>query len=423
MSTAAGHPGDGRGGRALGRRRRDGHLAAGLRVPLTADTVTVSLAPLGVTGLALFLTYARRKRFATTSVAAWAAGTVTYALCATAVAAIAGSAPGWMLATAPLAGLCMGGLGMALGILRARTPRRPPSSASGRRRWPARSPASTWCRRRCGSDCGAERWPSRCSSVVGRFWWRRGRWPDAPRRRTSSPPSNPAGPAGSCSPSRSWHCCRTWCCGRSPGSPGQVSPSARGQLHAVRHDLPDRCPPSRSSARCRGRTGPTRSAPGHRCWWSCAGWWRACSSWRRLEPSLVRWSDVGWVLGGIVRDPGRRHAARAVDGGGCRWSGPAGRRRRERAADGRPRGRGGRWGSGRGAARRQAGRRRPGRARCGTGPRRLAGTRELAVDLLHDDGSGATAPDGPRPPGRREPSPTDRSLRIRGIRRIRRTGT
>ncbi|MFJ3403662.1 DUF6350 family protein [Promicromonospora sp. NPDC090134] len=86
-------------------------------VRLTADDVTVTLAPLGIAALALFATYASAKRFAATSVPAWAAGTVTYGLCTTAVAALAGSAPGWSLVLAVPAGLVMGGLGMALGIL------------------------------------------------------------------------------------------------------------------------------------------------------------------------------------------------------------------------------------------------------------------------------------------------------------------
>ncbi|MFD2797198.1 DUF6350 family protein [Promicromonospora vindobonensis] len=86
-------------------------------VPLTADAVTVTLAPLGVATLALFATYVSAKRFATTTVRAWAAGAVTYALGTTAVAAMAGTAPGWSLPTAALAGLVMGGAGMLLGIL------------------------------------------------------------------------------------------------------------------------------------------------------------------------------------------------------------------------------------------------------------------------------------------------------------------
>jgi hypothetical protein len=86
-------------------------------VPLTADTVTVSLAPLGIAALALFATYVSAKRYAPVSARAWAAGAITYALGATAVAALAGSAPGWSLAVATVAGLIMGGLGMALGIL------------------------------------------------------------------------------------------------------------------------------------------------------------------------------------------------------------------------------------------------------------------------------------------------------------------
>lgn len=86
-------------------------------VPLSTGAVTISLAPLGIAVLALFATYVSAKRFATTSVGAWAAGTVTYALCTTAVAAIAGSAPGWSLVAAVPAGLVMGGLGMVLGIL------------------------------------------------------------------------------------------------------------------------------------------------------------------------------------------------------------------------------------------------------------------------------------------------------------------
>lgn len=86
-------------------------------VPLTADDVTITLAPLGIAALALFAVCASAKRFAATSVPAWAAGTVTYGLCTTAVAALAGSAPGWSLALALPAGLVMGGLGMALGIL------------------------------------------------------------------------------------------------------------------------------------------------------------------------------------------------------------------------------------------------------------------------------------------------------------------
>ncbi|MFI6424096.1 DUF6350 family protein [Promicromonospora sp. NPDC050880] len=86
-------------------------------VPLTTGEVTLSLAPLGITALALFAVYVSAKRFAATSVRAWVAGAVTYALCTAAVAAFAGSAPGWSLPVAAVAGLVVGGLGTGLGIL------------------------------------------------------------------------------------------------------------------------------------------------------------------------------------------------------------------------------------------------------------------------------------------------------------------
>lgn len=302
MSMAAGTPGDG----AEVRSAVDvamGIWLLGHGVPLTADTVTVSLAPLGVAGLALFVTYVSAKRFATTSVAAWAAGTVTYALCTTAVAAIAGSAPGWTLAAAPLAGLFMGGLGMALGILA--RPDAPAATELGER-------AEVLARRATGVDLvpatlrlGLRGGALAVALLLGGGALLVAAWALAGRATSSDiitalEPGWTGGIVFAVAQLALLPNLVLWAIawlagpGFAIGEGTSFTPfgTISGPLPAI----------------------PLLGALPGEDWANAISAWApvlvvACGVaaglfvWRRLEPSLVRWSDVGWVLGGIVLTP------------------------------------------------------------------------------------------------------------------------
>lgn len=273
-------------------------------VPLTADDVTVSLAPLGVAGLALFATYACAKRFATTTVLAGVSGAVTYALCTTAVAAIAGSAPGWSLPTASAAGLMMGGLGMLLGILA--RPDAPTATELGERaealtlRFTGIElvPATLRLGLRGGAVAVALLIGAAALLVAG--------WALAGRATSSDiiTALEPGWTGGivfavaqvALLPNLVlW--AAAWLAG--PGFAVGVGTSftpfgtISGPLPAI----------------------PLLGALPGDDWANPVSAWTpvlvvACGvvagvfAWRRLEPALVRWSDVGWVLGGIVVTPG-----------------------------------------------------------------------------------------------------------------------
>jgi hypothetical protein len=301
-STAAGAPGDG----AEVRSAVDvamGIWLLGHGVPLTADAVTVSLAPLGVACLALFATYVSAKRFATTSVAAWAAGTVTYGLCTTAVAAIAGSAPGWTFAAAPLAGLFMGGLGMALGILA--RPDAPAATELGER-------AEVLARRVTGVDLvpatlrlGLRGGTLAVALLLGAGALLVAAWALAGRATSSDiitalEPGWTGGIVFAVAQLALLPNVVLWAIawlagpGFAIGEGTSFTPfgTISGPLPAI----------------------PLLGALPGEDWANPVSAWApalvvACGVaaglfvWRRLEPSLVRWSDVGWVLGGIVLTP------------------------------------------------------------------------------------------------------------------------
>ncbi|MFD6447979.1 DUF6350 family protein [Promicromonospora sp. NPDC060204] len=273
-------------------------------VPLTADDVTITLAPLGIAALALFAVYASAKRFAATSVPAWAAGTVTYGLCTTAVAALAGSAPGWSLALALPAGLVMGGLGMALGIL-ARPDAPTPAELGERAEVVAQRltgfdlvPATLRLGLRGGAVVVALLTGAAALLVVA--------WALAGRATSSDIVTalEPGWTGGivfavaqlALLPNLllwavAWLAGPGFAVGE--GTSFTVFGTVSGPLPAV----------------------PLLGALPGEDWANPVSAWApllvvACGVvaalfvWRRLEPSLVRWSDVGWVLGGIVVVPG-----------------------------------------------------------------------------------------------------------------------
>lgn len=273
-------------------------------VPLTADAVTVSLAPLGIAVLALFATYVSAKRFATTSARAWAAGTATYAVCTTAVAALAGGAPGWSLALAPVAGLVMGGLGMALGILA--RPDAPTGAELGER-------AEALALRLTGLDLvpATLRLGLRGGAVVvgllaGGAALLVGSWALAGRATSSDiitalEPGWTGGIVFAVAQLALLPNLVLWAVawlagpGFAVGEGTSFTPfgTISGPLPAI----------------------PLLGALPGEDWANPVSAWApvlvvACGVvaglfvWRRLEPALVRWSDVGWVLGGIVAVPG-----------------------------------------------------------------------------------------------------------------------
>ncbi|MCP2282523.1 hypothetical protein APR04_001421 [Promicromonospora umidemergens] len=273
-------------------------------VPLTADAVTLTLAPLGVAALALFATYVSAKRFATTTVPAWAAGAVTYALCTTAVAAIAGTDPRWGLLMAAVAGLVLGGLGMLLGILA--RPDAPTAAEIGER-------AEELARRLTGADLvpatlrlGLRGGAVAVTLLIGGAALLVAGWTVAGRATSSDiiTALEPGATGGivfavaqlALLPNLVlW--AAAWLAG--PGFAVGVGTSftpfgtISGPLPAI----------------------PLLGAlPGDE-WVNPVSAWTpvlvvACGvvagvfAWRRLEPTLVRWSDVGWVFAGIVVTPG-----------------------------------------------------------------------------------------------------------------------
>lgn len=273
-------------------------------VPLTADAVTVSLAPLGISALALFATYASAKRFATTSTRAWAAGTVTYALCTTAVATLAGSAPGWSLALAPLAGAVMGGLGMALGILA--RPDAPTVAELGER-------SEALAYRLTGVDLvpatlrlGLRGGAVVVALLVGGAALLVGAWAVAGRATSSDivtalEPGWTGGIVFAVAQLALLPNLVLWAIswlagpGFAVGEGTSFTPfgTVSGPLPAI---------PLLGSLPGEDWANPVSA-------WApllvvACGVAAGLFAWRRLEPSLVRWSDVGWVLGGIVTAPG-----------------------------------------------------------------------------------------------------------------------
>ncbi|MFC8801727.1 DUF6350 family protein [Promicromonospora sp. NPDC057138] len=273
-------------------------------VPLTADAVTVSLAPLGIAALALFATYASAKRFATTSLRAWLAGAVTYAVGTTAVAAFAGSAPGWSLAVAALAGLVMGGLGMALGILV--RPDGPTAAEIGER-------ADVLARRVTGVDLvpptlrlGLRAGTVAVALLLGGAALLVAAWALAGRATSSDiitalEPGWTGGIVFAVAQLALLPNLVLWAAswlagpGFAVGEGTSFTPfgTISGPLPAI----------------------PLLGALPGQDWANPVSAWApvlvvACGvaaglfAWRRLEPSLVRWPDVGWVLAGIVLTPG-----------------------------------------------------------------------------------------------------------------------
>ncbi|GII98602.1 hypothetical protein CLV28_0368 [Sediminihabitans luteus] len=98
------------------------HVALGIwllghGVPWAAGPVVVTLAPLGITLLALFCCYVAAKRTAHATLGSWGAATGVYAVAAFLLAMLAREAPGWWVLVALVGGGAVGGLGFALGIL------------------------------------------------------------------------------------------------------------------------------------------------------------------------------------------------------------------------------------------------------------------------------------------------------------------
>ncbi|WP_166845858.1 DUF6350 family protein [Isoptericola sp. BMS4] len=92
-------------------------------VPVAAGGATVTLVPLGIGALALFTSYVSTKRSTLPTLAGWVGSTVTYTLLTVVLAALAGGAPDPTTSVAPvvalagLGGAVVGGGGAALGLL------------------------------------------------------------------------------------------------------------------------------------------------------------------------------------------------------------------------------------------------------------------------------------------------------------------
>lgn len=284
-------------------------IAAGLwllghGVPLTADDVTVSLAPLGIAVLALFTVYASAKRFAVTTLRCWAAGTLAYAAGTTGVALLAGSAPGWSLALAAVGGLVLGGLGTGLGLLA--RPGAPGSGTLGEQ-------AEAFALRRTGRDLvpatlrlGLRAGTLATALLVGASALLVVAWAVAGRATSSDiiTALEPGWTGGivfavaqlALLPNLVlW--AASWLAGAgfAVGEGTSFTPfgTISGPLPAI----------------------PILGALPGEDWANAVSAWApvlvvACGvaaglfAWRRLEPELVRWPDVAWVLAGVLLTPG-----------------------------------------------------------------------------------------------------------------------
>ncbi|WP_216077375.1 DUF6350 family protein [Isoptericola sediminis] len=116
------------GGLGAGGTAATGLWLLGHGVPLAAAGATVTVVPLGLTALALFVTHVTAKRSAVPTLAAWLGGTITYtlALVAATVVLAAGASPSpavgevaVQVGAAVLGGVVLGGGGFALGMFSA----------------------------------------------------------------------------------------------------------------------------------------------------------------------------------------------------------------------------------------------------------------------------------------------------------------
>ncbi|MBE1874769.1 DUF6350 family protein [Myceligenerans pegani] len=86
-------------------------------VPVTASGATLTLVPLGLTVLALFSCYVTARHAARATPRTWVVATGCYAAGTTAVAVAVPSVTAWSVLAAPVAGALVGGLGFGLGTL------------------------------------------------------------------------------------------------------------------------------------------------------------------------------------------------------------------------------------------------------------------------------------------------------------------
>lgn len=111
-----GAPGTGAVPWGVATRTAGGVWLLGHGVPVTVGDAAVTIVPLGVAALAVFCTYVCAKRATAPVASGVLAGTVLYAVTTTAVAA-AGGLRGGALLTAAVGGAVVGGVGLGVGVL------------------------------------------------------------------------------------------------------------------------------------------------------------------------------------------------------------------------------------------------------------------------------------------------------------------
>lgn len=115
VATASGSVSDDAGGW-----RTPVEIAAGIwllahGVPVTASGATLTLVPLGLTALVLFVCHVTARHAARVGWRTWAAATSSYAMGTTAVALAVPTVRGWSVLAALVAGALVGGLGFGVG--------------------------------------------------------------------------------------------------------------------------------------------------------------------------------------------------------------------------------------------------------------------------------------------------------------------
>ncbi|WP_125773782.1 DUF6350 family protein [Antribacter gilvus] len=271
-------------------------LAAGLwllghGVPFATAEVTFTLVPLGATALVVFACYVAGKRPLRPSVGSWVAGAAAYGTGTTAVAAFAGTAPGWSLAWAPLCGVVVGGLGLGLGILA--RPDRPELAWLG-----ARAERFAPAVLRLGARAGlvAAALVTGAAALLVTAWAVAGRATSSDIV-TALAPGWAGGIVLAVAQLALLPDVVAWAAAWLAGPGFAVGEGTRFAVFGTESG------PLPALPLLGALPGPD--------WSNAVSAWSpavvvACGvvagifAWQRLEPTLVRWADVGWVLGGLT---------------------------------------------------------------------------------------------------------------------------
>jgi hypothetical protein len=281
-------------------------------VPVAAGGGSITLVPLGIGALALFTTYVSAKRSAIPAPAAVVAGAVTYMLLAAGLAVAAGEHEAAPLALAVLGGLAVGGGGVGVGVL---AQPEAPRVADVAERFVGFLPPVL----RLGVRAGFVSLSllTGVSALLVAVWVVAGR-ATADDVATTLAPGWIGGIVLAVAQTALVPNLVLWASAWIAGPGFAVGAGTSFSPRAV-VDGPLPALPLLGALPGADWSGPgSLWVPAAVVVCGAAGGWFA---WRRLEPALVRWADVGWVLLGTTVTAGLATAALQLWAGGAVGSG------------------------------------------------------------------------------------------------------